>query len=65
MTRALGVAVFVGIALVGLGLDLRGRRGTSSAPNLTQVIDWLQARAVGRIAVFAIWGFSGRHFFVR
>jgi hypothetical protein len=65
VTRAIGVGVFVGIACVGLLLDQLSRRGTLRGPNFTQVVEWLEARTAGRVALFVAWGFSGWHFFVR
>jgi len=64
VTRSLGVAGFVAIVALGVALDLRGRRKASS-PSLLQAVAWLDARAVGRFALFALWGFAGWHFFVR
>ncbi len=65
LTRAIGVAVFVGIACIGVGLDQLSRRGKRRGPNLTQAVEWLEARAAGRFALLFAWGFSGWHFFVR
>jgi hypothetical protein len=65
VTRAIGVGVFAAISVVGAAIDLLNRRRTSQGPNVTQALDWLQARSVGQIAVFAMWAFSGWHFFVR
>jgi hypothetical protein len=29
------------------------------------LVDWLQARTGGQVALFIGWGFAGWHFFVR
>jgi hypothetical protein len=65
MTRAIGVGVFVAIAVACVALDLFNRRPTSRGPNFTQLLSWLQARPVGQIVVLVTWGFTGWHFFVR
>jgi hypothetical protein len=65
MSRALGLAGFVAIAIACVALDLVNRRPTSRGPNFAQLLTWLQARSFGQIIVFATWGFTGWHFFVR
>jgi hypothetical protein len=60
----LGVAGFVAIAALGLALDLRSRR-TARGPTFAQAVSWLDARIIGRLALFVLWGFAGWHFFVR
>jgi hypothetical protein len=65
VTRAFGVAVFVVIALVGVGLDVQSRRGTSGSPGLLHAVTWLEARRAGLVVLFIAWGFTGWHFFVR
>ena len=65
MTRAIGLAVFAAIAFVGVGLDQLSRRRVISGPSLSELVDWLQARTSGQVALFILWGFAGWHFFVR
>lgn len=65
MTRVIGLAVFAAIAGFGVAFDQLSRRGISTGPNFTQLVDWLDARVAGRAVLFIGWAFTGWHFFVR
>ena len=65
MTRFVGAAVFAAIGCAAVALDILNRRSTRSGPTFSQALSWLQARRAGQLYVFALWAFTGWHFFVR
>ena len=61
-SRAVTAAVLCAIAALALALSLLGR---TRVPTLGALIGWLSRHWTGRVLLFAVWAWSGWHFFAR
>ncbi len=59
------VAVYVVIALVGVGLQLRSHKEGSRIPPLSQVFGQVMRTRSGRVGVVVGWAWLGLHFYAR
>jgi Family of unknown function (DUF6186) len=63
-SRDVTIALLVAIAGVALGLEVVARR-TAWVPTLGAVLGAVARRPGGRVALFAVWAWTGWHFFAR
>lgn len=61
----LTVAVYVAIALVGVGFQLASVRSASRIPSLGVVFSRAMRTRSGRVGIMAGWAWLGLHFFAR
>jgi hypothetical protein len=61
----LTVAVYVVIALAGVGLQLSSFRAASRIPSLGVVFARAMRTRSGRVGIMAGWAWLGLHFFAR
>ena len=59
------IALYVLVALTGVGLELRSRRPHSVIPSLSNVFSRVMSSRSGRVGILAGWVWLGLHFFAR
>jgi hypothetical protein len=62
--RTVTIALWVAIVVVAGGLEVAARRG-QRLPTLGAIGTAVTRRRTGRLLLFAVWAWSGWHFFVR
>ena len=61
----LTIAVYVALALAGLGLELMSHGARSRIPSLGTVLTRAMRTRSGRVGIMAGWAWLGLHFFAR
>ncbi|MBN2113964.1 MAG: hypothetical protein JW785_07555 [Acidimicrobiia bacterium] len=64
-SHTISVAIYLSIALVGVGLQLAARMKGSRIPSLGRVFARIMSTRPGRVGVMAAWAWLGLHFFAR
>ena len=64
-SHGISVAIYLGIALVGVGVQLAGRMEGSRIPSLGRVFARIMSTRPGRVGIVAAWAWMGLHFFAR
>jgi len=59
------IALYVLVALTGVGLELRSRSPHSVIPSLSDVFSRVMSSRSGRVGILAGWVWLGLHFFAR
>ena len=61
----LSVAVYLGLILIGVALQLLSLRRNSRLPSLGRVLSRIMSTRAGRVGLMAAWVWLGLHFFGR
>ncbi|TCK22379.1 DUF6186 family protein [Pseudonocardia endophytica] len=62
---ALTVTAYVALVVAVLVLELLGRRAGSTVPTFSDVATTVASTTVGRLALLALWWWTGWHFLAR
>jgi hypothetical protein len=61
----LSIAVYAGLILIGVVLQLLGLHRNSLIPSLGKVLSRIMSTRAGRVGMMAAWVWAGLHFFGR
>jgi Family of unknown function (DUF6186) len=64
-SRTFALAVYVLLALLGVGLQLWSRRPGTRVPSFGRLLRETMRTTTGRVSVIAGWAWLGLHFFAR
>lgn len=61
--RAIGVAFWLGVVVVGVGIDLLARRSAGRLANAEQLVRFVTAPMAANVVVVGAWTYAGYHLF--
>jgi hypothetical protein len=63
--RPVGLAFWVGLLVVAVGVDLGARRSAGRVATAEEFARYISTAAVANVALIAAWAFAGYHLFAR